>query len=152
MEAEKISKNNCIFHFIGTADELNSWMGLIKAELKVQHAEENTRQFIERIQKNLQIIMAHVSDPANNQYLLNENEITVLEKETASLAAKIPGQTGFVLPGHNTTEAQIHITRTVARRTERMFAAANDSGLLCTNAGVYLNRLSDYLFILAKFA
>jgi ATP:cob(I)alamin adenosyltransferase len=56
----------------------------------------------------------------------------------------------MVIPGKSILEAQIHITRTVARRAERVFTALNERQPLCPKAGVFLNRLSDYLFVLSQ--
>jgi len=139
-----ILKNDVIFHFIGTLDELNSHLGLIKAMYKP------AGNFIEEIQINLMKIMSHASGIKNNKSLLTENEINDLEKEIDVLTNKLPKITEFVLPGKNVIEAQIQIARTVARRAERYFAAASEKLPLSREAGVYLNRLSDYLFFLSQ--
>lgn len=141
----RISKNDILIHFIGTTDELNSHLGLVKAMLSIKE----TGQFIEEIQKNLMKLMSHASDITNSVYFFSEREAGVLEKEIDSLSEKLPKQFQLVIPGKNITEAQIHIARTVARRAERLFAAASEEYPLCKNAGVYLNRLSDYLFALS---
>jgi cob(I)alamin adenosyltransferase len=97
--------------------------------------------------------MSHVSDPENCVFFIADNEIAVLEQKIAELSP-LPESypTGFQLPGKNAAEAQIHIARTVARRTERMFVAAaaiNEARPLCLNFGAYLNQLSEFLFILS---
>ena len=143
LTGQSISKNDNLIHFTGTTDELNSHLGLVKAML----SDEHTRRFIEGIQKNLMLIMAHASDPNNKKYFLNDNEIAVLEKEIKKLSDK--RLTQFVIPGRNVTEAQIHIARTVTRRTERLFVAANADRTLLPVAGEYLNKLSGYLFALS---
>jgi len=143
---QKISKNDALIHFAGTVDELNSHLGLIKAML----SNEEGRQFIEEIQKNLMKLMSHASDTANDKYLFSTDETEGLEREIDRLSEKIHGQSQFVLPGKNIMEAQIHIARTVARRAERLFFAVNAEQKLCRNAGAYLNRLSDYLFVLSQ--
>jgi len=145
LDGRRVSKNDAVIHFIGTADELNSHLGLVKAML----SGEDTRQFVEEIQKELMKLMSHACDPANEKYLFGEDEVSVLEEEIARLSQKLPEQQ-FVLPGRSITEAQIHIARTVARKTERLFFAANEKRPLCPEAGVYLNRLSDYLFVLSQ--
>jgi len=146
LSGEKVSKNDAAIHFEGAADELNSHLGLVKATL----SDGGTREFIEGIQKNLMKLMAHVSDRANGEYFLGEEEVGGLEREIDRLSANLPPLSEMVLPGKNAAEAHIHIARAVARRTERLFVAANAEHPLCRNAGVYLNRLSDYLFTLAR--
>ena len=146
LNRQRVSKNDPIIHFTGVCDELNAHLGLVKAMFP---GEDTRRFFIEEIQKKLMKLMSHASDPANEEYFLSEDEVSVLEKEIARLSEQLPKQQ-FVLPGHSITEAQIHIARTVARRTERLFFAANEERRLCPKAGAYLNRLSDYLFVLSQ--
>jgi cob(I)alamin adenosyltransferase len=141
----KVAKNGTSIHFLGAADELNSHLGLVKAML----FDKEQKQFLERIQKNLMKMMSHISNIANGGYFLTENDITILENETNGLKTKLQELSQFVLPGNNVLEAQIHIARTVARRAERRFYAV-DEPQLCRQAGTYLNRLSDYLFILSQ--
>jgi len=146
LNGQKVSKNDPIIHFTGTADELNSHLGLVKALLD----DGDTRLFIEEIQKNLMKLMSHVSDTADDKYIFTGSETACLEKEIERLSALIPKKSQFVLPGRDAIEAQIHIARTVARRAERMFTAVNEQIQLCPDAGVYLNKLSGYLFVLSQ--
>jgi cob(I)alamin adenosyltransferase len=143
LSGQKVSKNDVVIHFEGTADELNSHLGLIKVMLQGS-------KFIEGIQANLMKLMAHVSDRANERYFLGEDEVSGLEREIDRLSASLPPLSEMVVPGKNAAEAHIHIARSVARRTERLFAAVNAEYPLCPQAGAYLNRLSDYLFVLAR--
>jgi len=149
---QRVSKNDVAIHLEGTLDELNSHLGLIKAIIPRDYA----RQFIEGIQLNLMKLMAHVSDPANGRYLFPDGETGGLEREIDRLSASLPQpaqltqRLQMAVPGKNATEAQIHIARTVARRAERLFTAVNADPPLCREAGVYLNRLSDYLFMLSQ--
>ena len=145
LSGQKVSKNDAAIHFEGTADELNSHLGLVKALLQGRE-----REFIEGIQANLMKLMAHVSDPANGEYFLGEDAASGLEREIDRLSENLPPLSEMVVPGKNAAEAHIHIARAVARRAERLFAAANAEHPLCPQAGAYLNRLSDYLFVLAR--
>jgi cob(I)alamin adenosyltransferase len=143
--AGKVSKNSAPVHFLGAADELNSHLGLVKA----MFYDKEQKRFLEAIQKNIMKLMSHVSDISNEGYFLTENDITILENEINSLKTKLPQLTQFVLPGHSVLDAQIHIARTTARKAERRFYAVKEPQL-CPQAGIYLNRLSDYLFILSQ--
>jgi ATP:cob(I)alamin adenosyltransferase len=143
LSRQKVSKNDAAIHFEGTADELNSHLGLIKALL-------SGSEFIEGIQRSLMKLMAHVSDPSNEQYYFSDDDVGALEREIDRLSGNLPPLSQMVVPGKNATEAHIHIARSVARRTERLFTAVNAEYPLCRNAGAYLNRLSDYLFVLAR--
>ena len=146
LNGQNIFKSDDIIHFIGTADELNSHLGLIKALL----SDKESKQFLEEVQKNIMRIMSHASDPSNEKYFLSGDESAVLEKETDKISAKLPELSQFILPGRCVTEAQIHITRTIARRAERLFMAVNSAQTFCLQTGVYLNKLSDYLFALSR--
>jgi len=143
----KVLKDNESVDFLGTADELNSYLGLVKAIFP----DEEQKHFIEGIQKNIMKLMSHVSDITNEEYLLTDDDVVVLENETGRLNAKLPKQSQFVLPGRNAVEAHIHIARTVARRAERRFFAI-DEQRLCPQAGAYLDKLSNYLFVLSHIS
>jgi cob(I)alamin adenosyltransferase len=145
LSGQKVSKNDAAIHFEGAADELNAHLGLIKALLQGRE-----REFIAGIQANLTKLMAHASDRADGRFFLGEDTVDGLEREIDRLSAALPPLSEMVAPGKNAVEAQIHIARTVARRAERLFVAANAEGPLCPQGGAYLNRLSDYLFTLAR--
>jgi len=146
LNGQRVSKNDPLIHLTGTVDELNSHLGLVKT----LPAGDDNRKFIEEIQKNLMKLMSHVSDIENDKYVFSEKEPAGLDKETKRLEAMLPELSQFVLPGRDAVEAQIHIARTVARRAERLFTAVNEKYPLCPNAGVYLNKLSGYLFVLSQ--
>jgi len=145
LNGENVSKNSSVIHFAGTADELVSHLGLVKA----MHSDAKTRLFIEEIQAKLVKLTAHVSDFKNEKFFFSSQETDCLAEEIQRLSLKSPKRNKFVIPGSSVIEAQIHIARTVARRAERMFFAVNEECSLCPNAAVYLNRLSDYLFSLS---
>jgi len=146
LSGQKVSKNDVLIHFEGAADELNSHLGLIKAMLPGG----DTREFIEGIQLTLMKLMSHVSDRANERYFVGADDVGGLEREIDRLSANLPPLAAMVVPGKNAAEAHIHIARAVARRTERLLVAVNAEYPLCPNAGAYLNRLSDYLFVLSR--
>jgi len=146
LNGKRLSKNDILIHFLGETDELNSRLGLVKAMCH----DEKAGQFIEEIQKKLMKLMSHISDIENEKYFFTEDEITVLENEIDKLSGKAAEQLQFVIPGKNTLEAHIHLARTAARKTERLFFAVNEQRPLCQKAGAYLNRLSDYLFVLSQ--
>ena len=142
----RMSKNSPLIHFVGTLDELNSHLGLVKTRL----TNEPDRRFVEATQLNIMKLTAHASDPGNEKYAFTEAEPEGLEREIKRLTEFLPKKFSLVVPGKSETEAFIHITRTVARRAERYLVAANDEKPLNPHAGEYLNRLSDYLFVLSE--
>ncbi len=150
LSGRKVSKNSAVIHFVGTADELNCHLGLIKAMIANKNSAQSDCKFLEKIQKNLVTIMSHISDARNGNFFLPDDEAAILEKEIDRLSANLPTQTKLVVPGKSIIEAQIQIARAVARRAERLFFAAGEEQPLCPQAGAYLNRLSDYLFVLSQ--
>ena len=146
LNGERVSKNDGRIHFEGAADELNSQLGLIKAMIK----DSENRNFIEGAQRTIMTIMSHVSDSENEKYQLTEKETAILENEIDRLTGNLSKELDFVLPGKSVLEAQIHIARAAARKTERDFIEIYEKYNLCKNALVYLNRLSDYLFVLSQ--
>jgi len=147
----EISKNSPAIHFIGAADELNCHLGLIKAMISNDDSGQSARNFLEKIQKNLVIIMSHISDAKNSKFFLPDDETAVLEKEIDRLSDDLPKQNRLIVPGKSIREAQIQIGRTIARKAERLFFAAGEEQQLRPEAGAYLNRLSDYLFVLSQY-
>jgi len=150
LSGRETSKTGETINFIGTADELNCNLGLIKAMITGKDAWRSSRDFLERIQKNIGLIMSHVSDIKNDNFFLPEDEVACLEKEIDRLSANLLKLEKFVMPGKNVIEAQIQIGRTIARRAERIFFAVTEKHPARHEAAAYLNRLSDYLFVLSQ--
>jgi len=150
LSGHEVSKNSASIHFAGAADELNCHLGLVKAMISNEDSDQSARDFLEEIQKNLVIIMSHVSDVKNSNFFLPDDEVDILEKEIDRLYANLPKQNRLIVPGKSVIEAQIQIARTIARRAERLFFTVEKEHLLRPEVGAYLNRLSDYLFILSR--
>jgi len=154
LNGKKILKSDILIHFMGTADELNAHLGLVKAMISNEDAWQvswhQSVNFLEKTQRNIMKIMSHVSDAENPKFQFTYNDVAELEKEIKRLMDALPKQKTFSVPGKNIIEAQVQITRTVARRTERVFVSANEDCPMNEFAGVYLNRLSDYLYFLSQ--
>jgi cob(I)alamin adenosyltransferase len=143
----RLSKDDPLVRFGGDADELCACLGVVRAMCE----DGGVRQYIESIQKNVSTLMAHVSGLPDDRYVLPDDAIAILNDEAARLSENIPQC--FVLPGSSVLEAQIHVARAVARRAERSLVAVCDGGYpVSPNALSYLNKLSDYLFALARRA
>jgi len=153
LNGQKVSKNSPLIHFIGTLDELNSYLALVKTMLLNDNAWQFCGKtacfFIEKTQKNLMKIMTQVSDLGSIADF-PESEVKLMEKEIDRLSGSIPQRHEMVVLGKNIIEAQIHVARAVARRAERLFFAMKENNSLYQNIGAYLNRLSDYLFVLSQ--
>lgn len=160
----RISKTDVRLEAYGTIDELNAHLGLLIAMLPVTGEEQGTsvhpslsddREMLIRIQKNLFTVGAHLATdqsqtPLYDYAKLPEGETEQLEKAIDDINALLPEKQGFVLPGGSVPAAQCHVCRTVCRRAERCIYTLAEVATVGTDIVKYVNRLSDYLFILSK--
>ena len=149
----KVSKSHIRIESYGTVDELNSHLGLLSDHL----TDEHTKVILKEIQDRLFTIGSSLAcDPEKEPLMkipdLKESDVTLLENEIDKMNEVLPAMKSFILPGGHITISQAHICRCVCRRAERIC-----TGLLEHNDFVeplvikYLNRLSDYLFVVARY-
>jgi cob(I)alamin adenosyltransferase len=137
---------------IGAVDELNSLLGLAVASGHVR-GEAETR--LVRVQHLLFRVGGDLSTPlekASKQTRMTPEDVREIEGWIADLEARLPAQTHFILPGGSHGAALLHVARTVCRRTERRVVTLARTERVNEHLRVYLNRLSDYLFVLARKA
>jgi len=148
---KRVPKNHERIEAYGTVDELNSYMGL----LRDQSVGEETYDLIITIQNNLFTIGALLAnqDGTNKMKLplLNEEDVTLLEKEIDKMNDSLPEMRSFILPGGHTTVSFCHIARCVCRRAERLTTQIGEDILQKEIILKFLNRLSDYLFVLSRY-
>ncbi|WP_336065890.1 cob(I)yrinic acid a,c-diamide adenosyltransferase [Mesoflavibacter sp. CH_XMU1404-2] len=153
----RVPKHHIRIDSYGTVDELNSYIGLIRD----QDIDQKYKDTLINIQDKLFTVGAILAtDPEKatlkngkerlNIPKINEADINFLEQEMDSMDAHLPQMTHFVLPGGHQTVSFCHIARTVCRRAERLASALNDLEPFQPETLTYLNRLSDYLFVLAR--
>lgn len=153
----RVPKHHIRIESYGTVDELNSHIGLIRDQ------EMNTlyKNVLIEIQDRLFTVGAILATPPEKETLKNgekrlknlgiiESDIVFLENEIDSMEESLPPMTHFVLPGGHTTVSYCHIARCVCRRAERLAVHLNDIEPTDELVIKYLNRLSDYLFVLAR--
>ena len=148
---KRVPKNHERIEAYGTVDELNSYMGL----LRDQSVGEETHDLIITIQNKLFTIGALLAnqDGTNKMKLplLDEEDVTLLEKEIDQMNDSLPEMRSFILPGGHTTVSFCHIARCVCRRAERLTTQIGEDILQKEIILKYLNRLSDYLFVLSRY-
>lgn len=146
----RVSKSHERINAYGTIDELNSFLGLVSDLDK----EENRVKLIRKIQSRLFTVgssLAAETDKAKNYKPdLEESDIVELEKAIDSMNESLPKMKNFILPGGNELVSSTHIARTVCRRAERLIVKLSESENIEEIITIYLNRLSDYLFVLAR--
>ena len=135
----------------GTVDELSSHLGLLASLLP----EGEDKTLIIRIQNNLFNVCSKLATdqsqtPLYNSAKLADGEIELLEQEVDRIMKLLPERQGFILPGGCQAAAQAHVCRTVCRRAERRIVALSEVAQISPETLQYVNRLSDYLFVLAK--
>jgi cob(I)alamin adenosyltransferase len=146
----RVKKSHLQVEAYGTIDELNSFIGLICDQKIHQHY----REILKTVQVNLFVAEALVAadepHPHDNLPVLKEDFIIQLEKEIDEMNLSLPDLAHFVLPGGDTTVSYCHVARTVCRRAERTVIRLADQGQTRDMVIKYLNRLSDYLFVLSR--
>jgi len=149
----KVSKAHLRIEAYGTVDELNSYIGLCK-DLST---DKKSNAVLQEVQDRLFTIGAALAcDPEKETKMkipdLKEEDITLLEKEIDMMNETLPPMKSFILPGGHITVSHIHISRCICRRAERccvrLEAEQNEVEPIIIK---YLNRLSDYLFVLARY-
>ncbi|MCT4601194.1 MAG: cob(I)yrinic acid a,c-diamide adenosyltransferase [Marinifilaceae bacterium] len=151
---KRVEKHNLRLEAYGTIDELNSYIGLIRSF----DIDTTIRKILEEIQAKLFTVGAHLAvdedhEELKEKFTCSENEINILEKEIDRINSKLPEMNSFILPGGNQIVSYTHIARTVCRRAERRISALMEIVEISPNILKYVNRLSDYLFVVArKFA
>lgn len=146
----RLPKHHLRIETYGTVDELNSFIGLLRdQEIKPHH-----REFLIAIQERLFTIGSHLaSDPAKARMQLPEitdADVKTLEQEMDALDQHLPEMKNFVLPGGHVAVSTCHVCRSVCRRAERLCVALAENEAVENVVIKYLNRLSDYLFVLAR--
>lgn len=147
----RVSKADARIDAYGTVDELNSCIGLIRDSCKAFRQEDT----LIRIQNQLFNIGSQLASDGNNKMILpglEQAEVDELEQQVDKMEQELPELKNFILPGGNSTASFCHLARCVCRRAERKVVSlsqVSDVDALIIN---YLNRLSDYLFVLARFA
>lgn len=153
----RVKKSNIRIDAYGTVDELNSYMGLIRDQIN----EEGLVADIITIQSKLFTLGAMLATPSDKEKLKNgkdrlkidkveQEEISFLENKIDEMNESLAPMTHFILPGGHTSVSFCHISRCVCRRAERITVELADQERINPHILIYLNRLSDYLFVLAR--
>lgn len=153
----RVSKHHIRIESYGTVDELNSHIGLIRD----QDIAENHKQLLTHIQDKLFTLGAILATAPDKAILksgkerlnipkIDTEDIEKLEKAIDIMNESLPPMTNFILPGGHQTVSFCHIARCVCRRAERHTSFLNENEAVDEKVLMYLNRLSDFLFVLAR--
>lgn len=154
---ERVLKSHIRVEAYGSLDELNSYIGLLRDSIDNEHH----RDILLMIQDDLFVMGSHLATPPEKKTLksgkerlkienVNYEHIQILEEEIDRMNEELPEMTHFILPGGHVIVSYCHIARNVCRRAERKSVMLNEISEVGPHILTYLNRLSDYLFVLAR--
>lgn len=147
VRTKNVSKSDDRIGLVGTIDELTSHIGVVKTLL----TDGETIRMLEKIQETLITVMAGVADPYNREYHINDDKTQLLEEEIDRMEGLFDRPKKFILPGGTRLSAETDVARTVARRAERALASVGVKFGADIGAKKYMNRLADYLYVLARW-
>ena len=152
-DGTRVSKADSRVEAYGDVDELDAWLGLVRAQV----GSSDLGAILERIQQDLFAVGARLADPRHRiatrveKSALGEEHIARLESHIDTLETELTPLRRFILPGGHQIGAMLHLARTVCRRAERRVVSIGAPDV-DRDALVYLNRLSDLLFVMARVA
>lgn len=149
----RVQKDHARIECYGQVDELNSVLGIALAK----QTDEKLDGMLEAIQQSLFNLGSDLATPLDSKYAdkvkrIASEQIKLLEKWIDELQAHVKPFTNFILPGGSETSAFLHLARTVCRRAERACVSLMATEDIGGNPQIYLNRLSDFLFIAARYS
>ncbi|MBO5780834.1 MAG: cob(I)yrinic acid a,c-diamide adenosyltransferase [Muribaculaceae bacterium] len=151
VDGERVKKNSVRIEAYGTIDELNSFIGLLIASNPL---DDTDRQTLTAIQSTLFSVGAYLAsadaEVAAKMLPYLDQPLADIEAEIDRIDALLPRHNKFILPQGTTASATAHVARTVARRAERRILDLADIAPIAPAVISYINRLSDYLFALAR--
>ena len=147
----RVPKHHIRIESYGTVDELNSVLGLVRDQEMDKHSKES----LMHIQDKLFTVGAILAtEPKKDNRLkiprIEEEDIQFLEQEIDQMNEELAPMTHFILPGGHPSVSYCHVARTTCRRAERMISYLHEKEPVPENVIAYMNRLSDYLFVLAR--
>jgi cob(I)alamin adenosyltransferase len=150
-DGSRVRKSDPRVAAYGDIDELNAWLGLIRAN----GTDADIAEMVVRIQRDLFALGARLADPAHRiaervtKAAVSADDVARLEGWIDTLERELPALRRFILPGGTLTGASLHVARTACRRAERSMVLL-DQGSIEPELLVYVNRLSDLLFVMAR--
>ena len=165
-DGTRVLKSDARVDAYGDVDELNAWLGLVRASLPRPHASDDTPiaaagdvdAMLDQIQRDLFALGAQLADPRHQiaarveKATFDEHAVTKIEEWIDRLEATLSPLRRFILAGGSMSGAMLHVARTVCRRAERRMVAleGHEHGAVDVQLITYVNRLSDLLFVMAR--
>lgn len=147
---KRIAKDDIRLEAYGTVDELNSWLGLIDSSTSIPQEVHDTLSDVMNRLFDIGSILATEPESTWQPQPLPQSATTEIESAIDKIEAMLPKHNKFILPGGHADSARANIARTVARRAERRIITLASSTPIDSEIIRYINRLSDYLFVLSR--
>ncbi len=151
---DRVDKHHPRIDAYGTVDETNAYLGLTRALMKDQPGAGRLDPLLASIQETLFVLGADLATPPTSRAAVPRIEETLvqdLEDAIDAFEEDLPALQHFILPGGTPAAGTLHVARTVCRRAERLTTAAAAQETISMHTAIYLNRLSDLLFVLARW-
>lgn len=161
-DGSRISKNNIVFDILGENDELNVRVGKLWCLVEEKLNDKELLEDIRNIQSSIEIINTNIATPSfldidgimkkkKECLCIKEYMIKYLEIQIDKMEKSLPKLTNFILPCVTLVDSESHLCRTQARKCERMLCNLNENYILDNNIIIYINRLSDFFFVLSRY-
>ena len=149
---ERVDKDDIRIEANGTLDEVNAEIGIIRALLPAEH---EWQSLLGKIQMEMMAVMSHVATPSairdKNPNKISDDLVLVCEEQIDALSAKMEDNGYFILPGGSLVSAHLQLARTIVRRAERRLWTLNKQDEVPPCLLQFINRLSDLLFVMARY-
>lgn len=155
---KRVLKNNQFIEALGGVDECNSTIGIAISLLQENPLLDKTREELETIQHTLFDVGAAIATPRTEaadsklkKTRFDAEDVLILESWIDKMEVELPKLHAFILPGGHPCGATLHLARSICRRAERTIVPLNQQDDVSDNVVIYLNRLSDYLFVASRY-
>ena len=153
-DMSKVEKCDFIFDLLGSVDELSSHIGMLASLIEEFGNQERAYNYCRYLQSRLLDLGSDIATIKSRKQInsLNQDDINEIEKEIDHYSSLVPELKEFILPGTNIRDSQAHICRSVTRNVERnLWKFKKDHSHLSIESFIFINRLSDYFFAVARF-
>ena len=151
IDGDRVNKHNLSVDAYGTIDELNSFLGLLKDYIK----DDKIKDILNKIQIKLfsigSILASGKNKNISEKVKIEKKDVEYIELEIDRLNKDLPELKNFVIPGGHKTSSYSHVCRSICRRAERKISELNNKSSVNSNILAYVNRLSDFFFVLSRF-
>ncbi len=148
----RVPKDHPRIRAVGAVDELNGFLGLAAAEPETPVPLRDDLNHLQHLLFRVGADLATPLDAKSRTNRIEDSHVKDLEARVTAIESTLPAQTKFLLPGGTRISATLHLARTVCRRAEREVVTLKREEAVNDQVGIFLNRLSDYLFLLARKA